>query len=258
MVDNTLSIITGVGGTGVTALLGDVFSALSNPSSTCPQVTSNPPLANLESLPPSITISSNYAAGCTSSTGSIMSGSATLVLSNLAFSQTSSGAPINVAGNFSLTLNNVKQNGVLMGNGQITGNTNLAISLDSSSQSSGTANIQLTNLVLSTGVAINGTVAITIVNNTQMNIGVNLSTSNGPVVLNLQITGSTSSDVATVNTTSTGTVGNYSAQISNLQMNSTVCKNYPVGGTISFTKNSQTSAVTFNGSCDGSYSYTGP
>lgn len=258
MVDNTLSIITGVGGTGVTALLGDVFSALSDPSSTCPQVTSNPPLENLESLPPSITISSNYAAGCTSSSGSSMSGSATLVLSNLAFSQASSGAPINVAGNFSLTLNNVKQNGVLMGNGQITGNTNLAISLDSSSQSSGTANIQLTNLVLSTGISLNGTIAMTIVSNTQQNVGINLTTSKGPIVLNLKITESATSDVITVNTTSTGTMENYSTTISNLQLNPTVCANYPVGGTISFTKNSQTSTVTFNGSCDGNYSYTGP
>lgn len=259
MVNNTLSIVTGAGGAGMTALFGDIFSALSNPASTCPQVTSTPPLTNLNALPPSITLNANYAAGCTASNGSSMSGSATLALSNLTLSQTVSNGPINVSGNFSLTLNDVKQNGVLMGSGQISGNANLVISLNSSTgQSSGTANIQLNNLILSTGASINGTVAITIASNTQQNVGINLTTSSGPIVLNLQITESTISDVITVNTTSTGTVGNYSTQINNLQLNPSVCKNYPVGGTISFTKNSQTSTVTFNGSCDGNYTYTGP
>ncbi|MDP2827774.1 MAG: hypothetical protein Q8O37_04130 [Sulfuricellaceae bacterium] len=259
MVNNSLSIVTGAGTAGITALFGDIFSALSDPASTCPQVTSNPPLTNLDALPPSITISANYAAGCTASNGSSMSGSATLALSNLTLSQASSSAPISVSGNFSLTLNNVTQNGVTLGNGQISGNASLVISLgSSSSQSSGTVNMQLTNLVLSTGDSVNGTIAITIVSNTQQNVGLNLTTNSGPIVLNLQITESATSDVITINTTSTGTVGNYSTQISNLQLNPAVCENYPVGGTISFTKNSQTSTVTFNGSCDGNYNYTGP
>lgn len=259
MVDKTLTIVTGAGGSSMTALLGDTFSALSNPSSTCPQVSSNPPITNLETLPSAITINASYGTGCTSSTGSSMSGSATLALSNLVLSQSSSGAPLNISGNFSLTLNTVKQNGMLLGNGLITGGANLVISLDASSgQSSGTASMQLTNLELSTGTSINGTVAITVASNTQQNVGVNLTTNSGPIVLNLQVTESTTSDVITVNTTSTGTVGSYSTQISNLQLNPEVCSNYPVGGTISFTKNSQTSTVTFNGSCDGSYTYTGP
>jgi hypothetical protein len=259
MVDNTLSVITGAGGAGVTTLFGDIFSGLSDPAKTCPKVTSNPPLTNLDALPPSITLSANYAAGCTSSTGSSMNGSATLVANNLTMSQATSGGPVSVSGNFSLTLDNVKQNGVLMGNGQITGNANLVISLGTSSgQSSGTANIQLTNLVLSTGATLNGTVGLTVVSNTQQNVSINLTKGSEPIVLNLKITGNATSDVITVNTSATGTVGNYSAQISNLQLNTTVCKNYPVGGAISFTKGSQTSTVTFNGSCDGNYSYTGP
>jgi len=258
MVDDTLSIITGAGGSGVTALFSDIFSALSNPSSTCPQATSNPPLTGLQSFPPSLTISANYGTGCTSSTGSSMSGSATLALSNLAMSQASSGAPINVSGNFSLTLNKVKKNGVLLGNGQLTGDLNLAISLSSSSgQSSGTANIQFTNLVLSTGTLINGTVSLAIASNTQQNSSVNITTSAGPVILSLQLT-ENSSGAAIMNTTSAGTVRNYSTQISNLQLSPKTCANYPVGGTITFAKGGQTSTVTFNASCDGSYNYVGP
>lgn len=260
MVDNTLTIITGAGGAGITTQLESILSSLSNPaSSTCPVVTSDPPISNLETLPPSLTVSLNYGTGCTASDGSTMSGGVTLQLSNLSLSAASSSSPITVSGNFSLVLDKLRKNWVLLGNGQVAGNANLAISLSSSSgQSSGSLNIQLTNLVLSTGTLINGTVALTVASNTQQNASINLSTSNGPIVLALQLTENSSNDVITVNSTSPGTVGNYSAQISNLQMNPAVCENYPVGGTISFTKSGQTSTVTFNGSCDGNYSYTGP
>ena len=253
MVNNTLSLVTGAGGTDdLTSLATDIITALfSSTPSTCPQVTLSPANLDLNALPPTITITANYPTGCLSSNGSSMSGNATLALTNL--------NTTTLSGSFSLTMNNLKRNGVLLANGQATGSaSNIVLDSTTGNLQSGTVSLQLSNLLLSTGETFTGSMSISIVSSTVVNASTNITTANGPINLNLQITQNATTGISTVRTTSTGTIRTYSTQINNLLLNPTVCANYPVGGSITFTKNSQTSTVTFNGSCDGNYTYTGP
>ena len=252
MVNSTLSVVTGAGGADVTTVLSDILTALfSSTPSTCPAVTLSPANLDLSNPPPTISFGANYPSGCRAASGATMSGSATLGVTNLNLN--------GISGNFSLTLNNLLRNGVLLGNGQLTGSlSNVALDSTSGNLTSGTISIQFTNFLLSNGETFNGTLAITVVNATTVNVSTNMTTSNGPLNLNLQLTQNTTSGVSTVRTTSTGTIRTYSAQINNLQLNPTTCKNYPIGGSIVFTKASQTATVTFNASCDGNYTYSGP
>ena len=254
MVGNTLSVVTGAGGSDVSSLLSDVLAAaLSSTPSTCPAVSISPANLDLSAPPPSITVSANYpSAGCVSPSGPSMSGGATLALTNLNMGTSS------LSTNFSFTFNNLKRNGVLLGNGQISGSVNNIVLDANSNLQSGTATIQLSNLKLSTGDTFNGSISMTFVSSTVINVSTNLSNADGLIALNLQLTESATAGVSTLKTTSTGTIRNYSTQINNLQLNTNVCKNYPIGGSITFTKASQVSTVTFNGSCDGNYAYTGP
>jgi hypothetical protein len=251
-------------------------------------------LTDLQSGTP-ITISANFGSGYTMKSGSVMSGSAQLVISNLVFGSQGMGA------DFSGTFNNVMKDGVLFANGQLSGNVLLTENADETGDVSGQINfnnLTISGLQLSGTIQISGTLldeleldldagldisallemranmrltfsnfisgAYTITSgyvdmvsagNGSATVTTNLQTVAGPVILNVLLTATPTS--AVINTTSPGAAGPYTLVMNNVTLDDS-CANYPAGGTVSFTSSStgKTGVVTFTGACDGSYRYS--
>ena len=229
-----------------------------------------------------ITITANFGSGYTTTTGSVLSGNAQLVVSDVVFEDQEMGAA------FSGTFNNIVKDGVAFVNGQVSGALSLTpqtadsydiaghITFDdfqlSGMQQSGTIQISgvaegldLSSLsgrlrltfshFISGDYTINsGTVDLVVDNQNSGNVEVDLQTSEGPVNMNVQLTIG-SNDVLTMNSVSPGTVGEYTVSINNITLDEDRCAQYPCSGTVSFTKNGITGVVTFTGACDGTYGY---
>jgi len=234
-------------------VLNSALAALMNPASTCPAVTSTPPLGNLTSLPPNLTIDVSYGGGCTVQEGTTsvtLSGSVVLSLSNVVLTDT------NLSGTLAATFNNVRVGGVLVANGTVRATANLAVSATTGA-TSGPINVTLTNFLLPDGLGISGTLGINLnsTGTTTVTTDVVTSPNNVAVRLNASVVPAADGSVL-VNTTGASTVGAYSVQVSGLRIDADLCTTGAIGGNVSFSRTGQTGTFTFNSSC--SYTYSGP
>jgi hypothetical protein len=252
-------------------------------------VTTSPAEISLTSLLSGtpITITANFGSGYTMTSGSVMSGSAQIVISNVVFGDQGIGA------DFSGTFNNVMKDEAPFVNGQVSGNllltpssgdkknvsgqiniNNLSISgqqlsgtiqisgtldelnLSKLLETTGTIRLTFSNFILGAYTINSGFVDIVITQSGSANVITNLQTSQGPVNLNVLLT--MTQNGAVLNTTAPGAAGPYTVAINNVTLDQNICANYPTGGTISFTRNSTgtTGVVTFTSACDGSYGYS--
>lgn len=235
-------------------ILNSGLSALLSTGSTCPSATATPPLTNLTSLPPTLTINISYGNGCTvSSSGTqvTVAGSATITLTNLVLTDTS------LAGNVTVNLNNLKINGVFVANGMVQASFNVTI--NSTTQAyTGQISLSFTSLQLPNNFGLSGTATINLNSTGTTSVSTNLTTSPDNVTIKLSATVAAQADGSVlVNTTGSGnTVGGYTVQATNIRIDADTCTSGPIGGTLSFTKDGQTGTLTFNSSC--SYTYSGP
>jgi hypothetical protein len=236
----------------LTVILGAGLTALENPSSTCPVATSTPPLENLQTFPPSLTIRMSFGSGCVvqdGATQATVSGSAVLTVTNLVFTET------NVSGSLAASFDNLKVNGVLVANGSAQATLNLTINVDAETYA-GTVAVTLTNLMLPNGLGFTGSANVNLNSAGTTVVTTNLTSAKGVVIkLNATVVAQPSGSVL-VNTSGTNTVGDYTVQANNLVIDADVCEQGPIGGSLSFTKGGQTGTLTFSNSC--TYTYTGP
>ena len=122
----------------------------------------------------------------------------------------------------------------------------------------GTFNLTLTGLQLLDNAGFDGTMDVVLDTAAVSTVSANLASrrSNRPIkidgrTLALQIDSS-----MLANTTAVGTAGDFTVTVSNLKLDSALCQNLALGGSMSFTKGGQTATVTFDSNC--SYSYFGP
>ncbi len=258
----------------------DEFTAIFSDKNVVTTTPAELSLATLFSGAP-ITITVNFGAGYTMESGSVMRGSAQILISNIKFSSTGLGA------DFSGAFNNVTKDGAPFVNGQISGNlqmtgradenydlsgqiifTNLTfngqqlygtiqlsgiielLDLDALTESLGTVRLTFTNFIAGADTINSGYVEIVMAENANITILSNLQTSKGAVNLNL------TSRNSVFNTTSPGIAGPYTVVVNGVTLNKNICANFPAAGTISFTKQEGlTGVVTFTGACDGTYHY---
>jgi hypothetical protein len=265
---------------GMTALTDIMGQILSSTGGTCPQVTVNPPLTNLETLPPAITITASYGNGCTASDGATVSGQVVLAITNL-----SGDLATNISLDYALTATNLTRNGVLLLNGSVSGHIAINISASVITQAtvtvhfdnfqvanstiSGNVTIAASNLVLSgpsalgnvtitfdnltaSGYTVNsGTVTVTITGSgtTQVvQVAANLSTSQGAV--NITLTVQSPSDTRTiVNTPTPGTIAGYTVTLTNVTMDTSVCTKHPIGGSVTISQGGSSVTEVFTPGC---------
>ena len=254
-----------------------------------PEPTITPPLESIDlgNLPSAITIKIDYGSGYTIPDGSVLSGSIVLNLTDLVFSETA----INV--NMSLSFNDVKRDGETVASGSITGSLSLSpgsgnmLTLDAHIQFNnvqlqdqtisgkigmtvsglsleledvtgtdfGNVTITFENLVMGEEQISSGTITLTPLSATQLRLNVDLSTGRGPVDMILLV--DMIDDYTTVlNTSGTSTIGDLTFGMNNVTMDSQVCEEFPVSGTMTFAKGGESGTVTFTDACDGSYLYT--
>lgn len=236
-----------------TIILQAVFSSS---QSFCPRVTTNPSLSSLSSLPATLEIGVNYGAGCTASDGSTMSGSASLVLTNMLMTSTSFSA------HAAATFNNLYKNGAPFANGSVTGDMAFT---GSGGSLGGTAVFHVASFLMPNGEIATGDISIqptgtslgsfnaTLNTATQITplAGLNLDAGSQQLALAVQ----TQADKSQV-VNGTGTMYGYSMQFTNLLLNSTTCPSYPIGGSVKFTKYGKTATITYGPGCSGGYTYT--
>jgi hypothetical protein len=231
-------------------ILSSALNALTTPGSTCPVATSTPPLANLTAIPPSLTINISYGNGCSvPGGGGTLAGSAVLSLNNLVVTDNS------LSGSLSATFNDVRVNGSPVANGTIQATANLLIN-SATEAITGTVTINFNAFQLPE-FGLTGSIGINLNTTGTTTVTTNLTTSphNIAIKVNLAIVDQATGGVL-VNSTGASTVGAYSVQVSNIRIDADVCTTGAIGGTISFTKSGQTGTLTFNSSCQ--YTYSGP
>ena len=262
IVNNILGMVGGDSGSAVTQqltlILEQVFASTSG--GTCPAVVVTPPLDDLDQVPANLNIAINYATGCVAADGKTMSGSASISFSNLQVVNDEVAETDTIsASSFSVVFNNVTVNGETFANGSASGSFTLQLGTDASNElvlNSGQATLQLTNFMLPNGDVISGTVTLNVTSPSNTLVSINLTTPNGNTVLSLSVVKQANGSFV-VNTTTPGQARGYTIVISGLVLDSTACtSNYPIGGTITFTKAGQTATVTFDASCSGNFAYS--
>lgn len=275
---------------GITSVFSGGLTELTTIFSDKNVVTTSPEKIDLATLTAGtpITITVNFGSGYTMASGSVMSGNAQIVVSNIIFSSQGMGA------DFSGTFNDIRKDDVQFVNGQITGKLLLSegaseitdisgqinfnnfsltgqnltcavqlsgsmekLNLSSLKESVGTIRVTFSEFTMGAYVINSGFADIMIPGDGNIKIITALQTNQGSVNLDMLI--STMSDGAiTISTNAPGDVGPYTVVIDNVILNTTICANYPAGGTIKFTEKStgKTEIVTFTASCDGSHGYS--
>jgi len=116
--------------------------------------------------------------------------------------------------------------------------------------STGSATINLINFLTPTGGTANGTVRLTISSATSYLLSVDVSDSvDLSVDLDIAVT-MEADDRYTINTTSSGTINQYTVVFDNIVFDSAACENYPVGGSAVFSSGGENWTATFDSSCD--------
>jgi hypothetical protein len=262
------------GTSAVTDVLGQI---LSGTGGTCPQVTVNPPLTDITTLPPAITITASYGNGCTSSDGATVSGQVVLAVTNLTMGDTS------IALDYALTATNLTQNGVLLLNGAvsghitvniggsvitllnvsanfdnfqvanslISGNVTVAatnINLSGSTVDVGDITITLTDLTVAGYTVNSGTLTMQTTGSDTFQVVANLNTSQGAV--NVTMTIQRPTDTRTIVSTSTpGTIAGYTVTLTNVTMDTSVCTSNPIAGSVTVSQGGSTVTRVFTPSC---------
>lgn len=260
IVDGVLKVVGTTLSGGLSDQLQSVLGAALSTSSTstCPKVTNNAPgginLSNPATLPSPLIITVDYGAGCrlpstiSLTGGSLMSGSAKLTLSNLKVNSTTG----NISASFSAEFNSLRRDTTLLGSGSVSGSLSGSLS---GNTPTGSANLTLSNFLLSSGEAISGTIAVQITSTGDIIAQTNTQTSKVTANLDLRITPQNDNKVLTINSRTSGTANGYSVDFTNVVFNTTTCPTYPVSGQIKFGKAGKTATVTFNSACNGSYTY---
>ena len=267
---------------GVTSLLIGNFVNMKEAG----MVTQTPEQLNLSELDKGIQWDFNMQNGFTASDGSVLRGSGRVSLSNIIFNKTNFGS------DFSGTFNNVTRNGVLLADGVVDGNL-LITGSDTDNRLSGVIdfhdlqtssghirgkidisgkNIELDifsfsvtdydSVTLSTSDFIlgdytinSGTITLSSLSAGSTGVDMDLSTSKGPVKMNLVITKKNDNRYI-INSNGSGTLGDYSVSVENLVLDGSVCTKNPVGGQMRFSGDGVNSVVTFHSACDGQYGYS--
>jgi hypothetical protein len=209
-----------------------------------------------------------------------MSGDIVLNITNLVYTDT------NISLDYVLTANNLTADGQLLLNGSVSGHIAITLSgedLSGISFSANFNNMQLADATISGGLLITGTnvelgdtvsfgqitvsfnnltvkdytvnsgaVVITSPSATQTQMAADLMTSLGAARITFLIEQPT--DTRTVfSTAQPGTIGEYTVSLNQVTLDTAVCMDYPISGTITLVKGGSTSTVTFTGACDGTY-----
>lgn len=260
--DKILGMIGGDATTGITQQLSLILQQVigAESGSTCPTASITPALTDLKQIPPNLQIAIDYATSCTAKDGKVMSGSAAIAINDLlvAVDDVTKTTSLSVS-SFSANFNNIKVNGATFASGSVSGDLGFQIGQDAAgamSYNSGHATLQLTNLLLPNSDTISGTIGLNIPTANNELLSINLLAPSGDIVLNLS--GVTQADgTGVLNTTQPGQGKGYAIEIKNLKLNSKTCpSNYPIGGSIVFTKTGQTATATFDASCSGKYAYS--
>ncbi len=248
---------------------------------TCPAVTTIPADLDLENPPSEITLTVSYGTGCTSASGAQMSGEMVLQITNL--HETTDSTVLN----YLLTANNLTADGQLLLNGSVSGQVTLSGESDSTdlvcsahfnnlqaggSTISGDLSVTVHDLDLTNeestdyddiivtfnnltveGYTVNsGTLVITSPSATQTRIAADLMTSEGAADITMIIDQPTGTRT-TIYIEAEGTLAGYTVCIENLTLDTAVCEDYPIAGTIELAKGGVISTVTFTNACDGTY-----
>ncbi len=230
--------------------------------STCPVVSTNLDIeallgstgdvdAILAGLPSTITASADYGSGCSAADGSVFSGSVGLAINNLNINPNT----FTVSLTMEVQLNDLAQDNMLIGNGTMSGSLNANLMSEAIN-----ADIKFDNFIVANGQILDGVMTLNTLGDVY-NINLDV-TSDGVFSSKLALVmtelpsdydDNLGSGVFSVSSTS-GSVNGYDVKVNNLIIDSYACEQYPVGGSIVFTKNEKSWTATFDNSCSGSYS----
>lgn len=249
IMDDMLGMVSAILGGGLSQQLTPILQALmSSTASTCPRVISNLTgsidLSNLVALPSPTVISLDYGTGCLASDGTTRSGKTTITLSNLRIDDATG-----ISATFTMVFDQAKSNGVLLGNGTLGGSIS-GLSL-SSTAPSGNGNLSFTNFTMPNGQTFSGTATLNMTSAEAINLAINVSSNT--LTVNLPLVASKVGDELILRSPSAGSVNGYAVNFNSVVYNGTVCPSRPIGGSVSFSKNGQTSTATFPASCTGTY-----
>lgn len=270
-------------------ILSLVITAISGGSGTCPTVTTVPATIDWNNPPALMTFNVSYGAGCSTTSGDTMAGSAVITLTDFSVVQSPGQTMANITmeeaikraaslgSKFSMNCNDIRRNGTQVLDGEASGQFSLAI--DGSVITSASASFSSDGF-LAMGKPILGEMSLTASN-------INLSAGTfGSVLVTLNdvwldaayldgtasLTGSMSNlsldvnmvtnEVGTVDLTLTmavagdvstfsgsGTLGSYNVSVNNVVYNTAACAKNPTGGTIVLTRPGETITVTFKNAC---------
>jgi hypothetical protein len=252
-IDVVMNLISTTLSGGLTAQIQPLLTAVLNEKqTTCPVVTKNISLTGasdlntfLASLPNPLTANVDYGSGCTPAGGGTMSGQASLQVSDLVINSSNGQA----SGKISLAASNLKKDGAILADGVVSGNFSGSFA---SSGLSGTGNISLSGFMVPGGIRTTGTIAVTLQSASSYLFGIDVADSNS-VNTRLDLSVQKSGSDYLLNTIAPGTVNQYAVTLSQVKMNTDVCPNYPIGGTVTFSKGEQTWTATFDKGCNGTY-----
>jgi hypothetical protein len=237
-------------------ILGAGINSLLNTGATCPVATSVPPLANLDTLPSTLTLTFDFGNGCmvaSDTAHATVAGKMVVSVNNAVLTDTV------LSGTLAVTMTNVKLNGVLVANGGVSATFNvIANSSGATPTYSGVVTASLNNLQLPNNIGFNGTITLNLNTGgtTTVSTSVVSSPSNVLINFNNMTVVSQGDGSVLINTSAASTVGVYTVSISNVRINPSVCQTGAISGTVSFTSGGRTGVVTFNNTCN--YTYAGP
>ncbi len=261
LMDSVMALSTNTATDGLMAQVELIMAGVLSGSapSSCPVVSTNLDIAALMAsgdiaaalagLPSTITASADYGSGCSAADGSFFSGGVELEINNLQINPNTFSVSLTMAAR----VNNLTQDNMLIGNGSMSGSLNANLGAEAIN-----ADILFSNFIVSNGQHLDGTMTLNALGDV---FKVNLDVTSDGVFsskMALVMTEVTSGDddydsgVYSINSTS-GSVNGYDVKINDLIVDSDACEQYPVGGSIVFTKNGKSWTTTFDSSCNGSY-----
>ncbi|MFI3135640.1 MAG: fibronectin type III domain-containing protein [Methylococcaceae bacterium] len=237
---------------GLTDQLQPILSAvLGKPTSTCPAVTTNFSTSSassldafLQNLPKPATANVNYGNGCVAEKGETMAGQASLKLDNLDINATTKS----IIANFSMQMSNLTKNNKVIGDGTIAGNLNANLN-----NSTVDGHLDLTQFLVSNGLSLSGGVDIQVLSNADLSLAMDIATSNAINAKLTLLATKIDADNYSLSTKTPGSVNQYTVNVNSVLYNNTLCKAYPIGGSVSFSAAGKTQQVQFNNRCDGKY-----
>lgn len=256
-VKNYMTLVSSLSGSilngGLTEQLSPILSAVLGKPSTCPKVTMNftptTSVSNIEallqSLPKPTIANIDYGTGCIAEQNQTLAGTATLTLDNLSIDSVTKL----LNANLSMQATNLTKNGTLIADGSMSGK--LAVNLGNST---GNGRIDLNNFLVPNGSRMSGSVEVQMTDSSNTALDMNISTSNNiKAQLPLAIV-KVDTDNYKISSRAPGSVNQYAVNFDSVLYNNKLCKDHPIGGSVTFSAAGSTQKVVFNNRCDGSYS----